>query len=80
VVEIAGDHLAHDRRHRRHDRRHHNRVDARGVDVRELKETGQHQAGFVGGPFAQRQQPPAVRQRRAVEDTDNDVRVTDVDR
>jgi hypothetical protein len=38
------------------------------------------QSEFVGGPFPKGLQPPALQERRPVEDAEDDIRITDVDR
>ena len=79
LPEVALAHLFHRPRERRHDRRDGDAVDAGHRDIGVLEQPGDEDAELVRGPLTQRGQPPVVHEALAVEDTDGDVGVPNVE-
>ena len=63
---------------RRHDRRDDDAGDLALPDLVAIAEIRNEDAELVGRALANRRQPPAVHQRLAAKDADDDVRVADV--
>ena len=79
-TEIALDHLLRRHRQRRDDAREDDAGDLRAIETGVRKEAFHQQAHLVAGSLAQGRQTPAVDDRRAVENAEDDVGVADVDR